>query len=356
MISSTLYFILVLTIVVFIHELGHYLVAKLCGVKIEEFSIGFGLKLFGFKRKNGELWKVSLLPFGGYVKMYGDDNASGTFGYKEKPTDDELKYCLAYKHPFKKILVASAGPLMNLLLAFVLFFAVFATKGVSRILPIITSVEKNSIAEKIGLKANDKILSINGYKIEIFKDVGKALNAIIGNDIEVKIARIVKDSNNKDVEKKFSFKGKYSSGSILGVLGDKIEYKKVSLGGAIMASFNEIYDISSSTCRAFGNIFLKHKTKSIGGPITIAKQSAKAGKKGAVQLLYFIALISMSLGIINIMPIPLLDGGHVLFSFIELVSKKRIPNKVYKIAMYIGIAIVGFLMVLGFFNDIFIHR
>ena len=356
MILSTLYFILVLTIVVFIHELGHYLVAKLCGVKIEEFSIGFGTKLFGWKRKNGELWKVSLLPFGGYVKMYGDDNASGTFGYKENPTEEELKYCLAYKHPLKKIFVASAGPLMNLLLAVVLFFSIFSTKGVVKILPVITSVEKNSIAEKIGIRANDKILSINGYKIEIFKDVRKALDTITGDNIEVKIARNAKNKHGKDVEEMLYLKGKYTAGAILGILGGKTEYTKVSLRQAIIASFHEVYDICSSSGRAFGNIFLKHKTKNIGGPITIAKQSVKAGKQGVNQLLYFIALISMSLGVINIMPIPLLDGGHVLFSFIELTLRKRIPNRIYKIAMYMGIVIVGFLMILGFFNDIFIHR
>lgn len=356
MILSALYFIFVLTIVVFVHEFGHYFVAKLCGVRIDEFSIGFGTKLFGFKRKNGELWKVSLLPLGGYVKMFGDDNASGTFGYKENPTKDELKYCLAYKHPFKKILVASAGPLMNLILAFILFFSVFATKGVFRIQPIITSIEKNSVAERIGLRINDRVLSINDHNINVFKDIGNALNNINGDKINVKVIRLEKDENEKESEKIHNLTGAYSTGSILGVLGDKMEYKKVSFGKAILASYNEIYDICSSTGRAFGNIFLKHKTKSIGGPITIAKQSAKAGKKGLVQLLYFTALISISLGMINIMPIPLLDGGHVLFSFIELITRRKIPNKVYKIAMYIGIAIVSFLMVLGFFNDIFIHR
>ena len=124
MILSALYFILVLTIVVFVHEFGHYFVAKLCGVKIEEFSIGFGTKLFGWKRKNGELWKVSLLPFGGYVKMYGDDNASGTFGYKENPTEEELKYCLAYKHPLKKNICSQCGTIDEFVIScrFIFFY------------------------------------------------------------------------------------------------------------------------------------------------------------------------------------------------------------------------------------------
>ena len=160
---DVLYFIPVIIVVVLVHELGHYFVAKKCGVKILEFALGFGPKVVGFKRKNGEMWKICLFPLGGYVKMFGDDNASGAFGYKQNPSEEEISFSLTYKSPLKKILVAFAGPFMNILLAFVLFSSVFAFKGKPNAEPVIVRISKNSLADRIGLHVNDKIVSINSH-------------------------------------------------------------------------------------------------------------------------------------------------------------------------------------------------
>lgn len=349
MLTNILYFVIVLTIVVFIHELGHYIVAKKCGVKILEFSIGFGKKLFGKKLKNGEEWKVSLLPLGGYVKMFGDDNASGAFGYKDNPTEEDLKYSMVYKHPIKKILIAFAGPFMNIALAFVLFFCLFSIKGIHKIEPVITQIQAKSLAEDIGLKVNDKIVSINNYNIAYFQDIGEGLkNNSKNNELKMEIIR---DGKNIKILKK-----DYKKGTLLGVIGDKVIYEKTDLFTALKYSFSELANITKVTCFGFLNMIIHHNTKNIGGPITIAKQSAKAGKNGIPSFVYFIALLSISLGVINLFPIPLLDGGYILFSFIELIIRRKIPNNIYKFTMYLGLCIVAFLMLVGIFNDLFIHK
>ncbi len=348
MLADILYFVVVLTIVVFVHELGHYIIAKKCGVKILEFSIGFGKKLFGKKFKNGEEWKVSLLPFGGYVKMFGDDNASGAFGYKDNPTKEDLKYSMVYKHPMKKILIAFAGPFMNIVLSFILFFCLFSTKGIQKIEPIITQIQATSLAEKIGLKVNDTLVSINDYNISYFQDISKGLKNSKNNQLKIEIIR-----NGKNIK---IFKDDYKTGTLLGISGDKVLYEKTNLSTALKYSFDELINITKATCSGFWNMVVHYNTKNIGGPITIAKQSAKAGKNGIPSFVYFIALLSISLGIVNLLPIPLLDGGYILFSFIELIMRKKIPNYIYKTAMYIGLCIVAMLMLIGIFNDLFINR
>ena len=347
MLLNLLYFSIEILIIVFVHEFGHYIVAKKFGVKIIEFSIGFGRQIFSYKNKAGEIFKICLLPFGGYVKMFGDNNASGSFGYKQKPTKDDLKYSMAYKHPIKKILISFAGPFMNILLAFILFVGLFTIKGIHKVEPIITQISSKSIAENIGLKIGDRIISINNYNIDNFNDIRRAITKTIDNELKIKIER-----NNKQID----LNTKYHKVSILGIAGDRIVYKKTTPINAIQEAFNEVWLLSKTTCIGFINMIIHHNTNSIGGPISIAKQSTKAAKTGVSSFIYFIAIISISLGVINLFPIPLLDGGHILFSLIELIINKKIPNKIYKISLYLGLIVVGFLIFIGFFNDIFIHR
>ena len=345
---TTLYFIIVLTIVVFIHELGHFLVAKSFGVKIVEFSIGMGRKLFGFKDKDGCDWSVRLLPVGGYVQMYGDDNASSFNAYKENPTEDELKYSLQYKHPLKKIAVAFAGPFMNFVLAFVLFFATLVFQGKPVAEPIIYKVSKDSYAEKSGIRAGDKIIAINGKKIVNFNDI--VLNLQGNKNKKNKIELIRKG-------KTIYVNAQYKKNELFGIQGNKIKYDKIPVSSSIKESFNMVYDLSVKTGKAFWNMFA-HQTgfKNIGGPIGIAKESAKAGELGFWTFVYFIALISVALGATNLIPIPVLDGGQMVISFFEFITRRRISNFVYKILAYIGLGFVIALMGLGFVNDLFINR
>lgn len=362
--STLCYFIIVLTIIVFVHEFGHFFVARKCGVKIEEFAIGMGKKLFGYKDKNGVLWKFCLFPVGGYVRMYGDDNASSFGGYSENPTADELKYSLIYKHPLKKILVAFAGPFMNFVLAFILFLFLFSAHGKPTAKPIIGEISKSSQAEKAGILPNDTILSINGTKIETFNDIRKNLQLAKNtngkdsqNNVSMEIIRQLKTTNKLQKPQTMQLNFKFNQNEPFGITGKTLQYQKISFFSAISESCATICNITAGTAKALWNIIVhQHGMKNIGGPIAIARESAKAGHNGFWAFLYFIALISVSLGAINLIPIPMLDGGHVFINFVELVSRRKFSNFAYKIFVIIGIAFIAFLMGLGFINDIFINR
>ena len=342
------YFIVVLTIIVFVHEFGHFIVAKKCGVKIEEFSIGMGRKLFGFKDKSGVLWKFCCLPIGGYVKMYGDDNVSSFGGYSDNPSEDDLKYSLIYKHPLKKVAVAFAGPFMNFVLAIILFFAVFSIRGKPVSKPIVSGVVKNSQAEKAGVLVGDKILLINGRKIKTFNDIRFQLQYSSGKKL---VLDIIRD------DKTLKLETEYNKNEQFGVMSDKVDYKQCSLSQALNESVSSVVNITVKTMQAVWNIvFHQIGLKNIGGPIAIAKESAKAGNSGFLAFIYFIGLISVSLGAINLLPVPLLDGGHVVVNLAEFITRKRLSNFAYRIFVYIGLSFIILLMGLGFINDLFINR
>ena len=348
MLLTIFYFIVVLTIIVFVHEFGHFIVAKKCGVKIEEFSIGMGKKLFGFKDKSGVLWKFCCLPIGGYVKMYGDDNVSSFGGYSDNPSEDDLKYSLIYKHPLKKVAVAFAGPFMNFVLAIILFFAVFSIRGKPVSKPIVSGVVKSSQAEKAGVLVGDKILLINGHKIKTFNDIRFQLQYSSGKKLAIDVLR-----NNKIVK----LNTQYNKKEPFGVMSDKVDYKQCSLLQALNESVVGVVDITVKTMQAVWNVvYHQIGLKNIGGPIAIAKESAKAGNSGILAFIYFIGLISVSLGAINLLPVPLLDGGHVVVNLVEFITRRRLSNFAYKIFVYIGLSFIILLMGLGFVNDLFINR
>jgi len=342
------YFIIVLTIIVFVHEFGHFYVAKKCGVKIIEFAIGMGQKLFSKKDKEGVEWKFCLLPIGGYVKMYGDDNATSFGGYSKNPSEDELKYAMVYKHPIKKIAIAFAGPFMNFLLACFLFFFVFVFQGKPVVEPVISQVIKNSYAEKSGVLQGDKVLSINGVKIKTFNDIGFYLQYSGNKTSQLEVLR-----NGKNI----TLLAEYNKNDVFGIKGDKVKYQKISILTALAESFVSVYNITTKTFQALWNLIIHQRgLKNIGGPIAIAKESAKAGNNGFWSFLYFIGLISVSLGAINLLPVPMLDGGHIFINLFEFFSRRRFGNLAYKIFVYIGITFIVVLMSLGFINDIFINR
>ncbi len=349
--SGAFYFVLVLLILVFIHEFGHYFVAKKCGVRIEEFSIGMGKKLFGFKDKSGTEWKICCLPIGGYVKMYGDDNASSFGGYSENPSKELLQYSLIYKHPLKKIAVAFAGPFVNLVFAFLLFFCIFAIKGLPTFLPIVGDVKTNSIAEKVGIKKGDEIISINGKRIKTFYDIGRNLNT---KGLNIEVARI----GGKKME--FSIKN-FGKNQQLGISGnavfENVLYEKIGFLSAVKYGWSSMFSLSVETFKVvFNMVFHQSGIHKVGGPIAIAKESSKAGKKGFWSFCYFLALLSVSLGAINLLPIPMLDGGHILINSIELITRRKFGNFAYKIFVAVGLVFISSLMLIGFVNDIFFRN
>ena len=351
MLIGALYFILVLLILVFIHEFGHYFVAKKCGVKIEEFSIGMGKKLFGFKDKSGTEWKICCLPIGGYVKMFGDDNASSFGGYSENPSKELLQYSLIYKHPLKKIAVAFAGPFVNLVFAFLLFTFIFTIKGLPTFLPIVGDVKVNSVADKIGIKKGDKIISINGKRIKTFYDIGRNLNT---KDLNIEVSR----TGGKKME--FSIKN-FGKNQQLGISGnavfENVLYEKIGFLSAVKYGWSSMFSLSVETFKVvFNMVFHQSGIHKVGGPIAIAKESSKAGKRGFWSFCYFLAILSVSLGAINLLPIPMLDGGHILINSIELITRRKFGNFAYKIFVVVGLVFISSLMLIGFVNDIFFRN
>ena len=347
-IFTIFYFVIVLTVIVFVHEFGHFYVAKKCGVKIIEFSIGMGKKLISKKDKDGVEWKFCLFPVGGYVKMYGDDNATSFGGYSKNPSQDELKYSMIYKHPLKKTAIAFAGPFMNLLLAFILFFSVFVFKGAPIVNPVVVNVLQNSYAQEAGVLAGDRILSINKNKIKTFNDIRFYLQYSGGKKLQIEVLR-----NNKHIV----LYTNYNKNDTFGISGGDIQYTKLSFYSAFKESLFYVKNITLKTFQALWNLIIHQRgLKNIGGPIAIAKESAKAGNDGFWSFLYFIGLISVSLGAINLLPIPMLDGGHIFINLCEFFSRRRFGNLAYKIFVYIGISFIVALMGLGFINDIFINR
>ena len=352
---SAVYFIILLTIIVFVHEFGHYYVAKKCGVKIEQFSIGMGKKLFGFTDKNGVEWKFCLFPIGGYVQMYGDKDASSFGGYSKNPSKEMLKYSLLYKHPAKKIAIAFAGPFMNFVLAFCLLFFVFFAHGKPVIKPVIGKVLSGSYAEKSGILPDDKILSVNGIEVKDFRDMpllmkNEKMKNEKNDNINLQVLR-----NNKTL----NLKAQYNIGETFGISSKigEVKYEKVGLLNSAKDSCFIIKDISVKTFKAIYNIVVHQKgLKSVGGPIAIAKAGAEAGRSGFWAFVFFMAIISVGLGAVNLLPVPMLDGGHIFVNFIELITRRKFGNLAYKIFVIVGIGFISCLMALGFINDLFINR
>lgn len=345
MILSFLVFLLVICSVVIIHEFGHYSAAILCGVHVEEFSIGFGKAIKSFVDKNKTKWSVRLIPLGGYVKMKGDTNVASFSNskndIKKLPKDD-----VNSKTPLQKCFMSAAGPLSNFLVAIIIFLFIFVKEGEIMISPVIETVLINSVAHKAGLKEGDLIKSIDGHKIQDFRDIKKALMLSTDKEIELiytryNVKNIIKinfpDQNNKQ----------------LGISSSNVKYNKIMFDEAIVKSFGEVYDISKVTLIGLKQIILNQRSiKEIGGPLKIAQYSSKVSKTGLISILNFIAVISVNLGLINIFPIPLLDGGHIFIYSIEMIIRRELPVLVKKSFYYFGIFFIGLLTIVSTYNDI----
>lgn len=339
--------LVVLSALIFFHELGHYLVARYNGVYVEVFSIGFGKKLFSFKAFDTQ-WSISAIPLGGYVKMKGQDDADPT-----KKSFDADSYNT--KTPLQKIAILLAGPFANFLLAFVLYFAI-GLGGPKALSPVIGDVVKESPAELAGLKTNDRIQSINGVEITTWNDMAEHIASAEGT-IAVKILR------NGYIES-IALTPKMSETTDM--YGDKIQRKMIGIGSAgvtheLDLNFSQTLSYAyEQTLFASTMIFTGLKklivgevpTKDLGGVISIVKLTSDATSAGWMSVLFFAALISVNLGVLNLLPIPALDGGHIMFNLYEFFTK-RAPNEeiLLKLTMA-GWVILLSLMGLGIYNDI----
>ncbi len=355
-------FVLVLSVVVVIHELGHYLVGRWCHVKVDAFSLGFGPELFGFTNKRGERWKVCAIPLGGYVKFYGDEDAASlpdeaTLA-KMKPT--ERAQTLPGRPLAQRAAVVAAGPFANFLLAIVIFFVLFATIGRPVISPIIDEIQPESAAQIAGLQVGDKVLKIDGTTIESFGQLQRVVTFNAETPLQFVVQRGDKSFNVVVTPKLKQEKDSFGAPQRIGLIGVKRNIQKsdvltapMPVGTAFVESLKETWFIVDRTFAFIGGMISgKESSKQLGGPLRIAQASGEAASFGIISTIQLIALLSVSIGLLNLFPIPLLDGGHLVFYAVEAIRGKPLSERAQEWSFRIGFGFVIFLMLFSTFNDI----
>jgi len=356
-------FIILITVVVFIHEYGHYYFAKRYGVAVTDFSIGFGKEMFGFNDKSGTRWKFCLIPLGGYVKFFGDRNVFSQAEQEEilkKYKKDDQEKLFIIKPLYQRALIVAGGPLANFLLAILIFSCIYMFVGKDFTPAKIEEVTIESPAEQAGLKKNDIIISINGNKVESILEISTFINTTSSEKINIKVLRNEKEitfiaqPNIVDANDAFgnSIKKKII-GIKIGPANDEFNREKLGPAKAIYYSFKEVWFVSKTTIEFIGSLFQgKGDTSQLGGPIKIAKISGQVMELGLLAFFSTIAYISISLGLINLFPIPLLDGGHLMFFLFEKILGRPLEQKTQEGFFRIGLFLLLSLMFFTTFNDL----
>jgi regulator of sigma E protease len=347
-------FLFVLTIIVFFHELGHFLVARLCGVKVLVFSIGFGPELFGFYDRHGTRWKISAIPLGGYVKFFGDENEASAPASQETlaaMTEEERKQSFPGQPVGNRAAVVAAGPITNFILAIVVFAGVFMAVGKTTVLPRIGSVQPDSPAATAGFKPGDVIVSIDDAKIDDFSDVQRIVSFSAGTPLTVVVDRGGALNTLKVTPAEQGKRG------VLGIVRsnepDVVRTESVTPLQAVQLGAGRTWLVVSTSLTYLRDVVLqKQSADQIGGPITIARLSGEVAKMGFSPLLELVALLSASVGLLNLFPIPLLDGGHLMFYAIEVIQGRPLSARSQEVAFKIGLAIVSMLMIFVMSNDL----
>jgi regulator of sigma E protease len=355
-------FLFVLTIVVFFHELGHFLVARWCGIRVMVFSIGFGPELIGFTDRHGTRWKLAAIPLGGFVKFFGDENAASVPNSEAVAGMNaaERQQSFFHKTVAQRAAVVAAGPIANFLLAIVIFAAVFGLYGRQISTPRVDSVQPGSVAAQAGFQTGDLIVSIDGRAIDSFSDMQRIVGSSANQRLEFVIdrggARQTLTAVPALKEIKDSFGGTHRVG-VLGVSrstnpGD-VKVERVGPLSAVAMGFEETWFVVERTMNYIAGVIVgRESADQLGGPIRIAQVSGQVATAGFVALMHLAAVLSVSIGLLNLFPIPLLDGGHLLFYAIEAARGRPLSERAQEIGFRIGLAIVLMLMVFATFNDI----
>ena len=363
MLNSILPFIVLILVVVFIHEYGHYYFAKKYGVMVTDFSIGFGKELFGWNDKSGTRWKICWIPLGGYVKFFGDRNVFSQSDQEElikKYSEEERKKLFILKPLYQRSLIVAAGPIANFILAVVIFLFIYMFIGKDFTPAVINEVQKDSPAEVAGLMKNDVILEIDGTEVKSILDVSKLITMSTSDFIDFKVSRYDQDvllkvkPNIVETEDNLGNKiNKRIIGIMLGPYNNKINHVKLGPAKALYYSLNEVYFVSISSLKYLGSILTGSGDSSqLGGPIRIAKITGQVAEFGIVPFLSIMAYISISLGLINLFPIPLLDGGHLMFYGFEKILGRPLSQKTQEGFFRIGMFLLLFIMFFATYNDL----
>ena len=355
-------FLFVLSLVVFFHELGHFLVARWCGVRVLVFSIGFGPELIGFNDRHGTRWKISAIPLGGFVKFFGDENAASVPDKARLAAMDaqERADSFMFQPVAKRAAIVVAGPLANFLLAIVIFAGVFMLYGKQTMSARVDSVQPDSAAAEAGFKTGDVVVAINGRPIENFTEMQRVVSGSAGDTLSVIVDR---EGNRLVLQAKPALKEvKDNFGNVqhIGVLGisrsmapEDLKLHPVAPPQAVVMAVQETWSVIERTLGYIGGVIAgREAANQLGGPIRIAQMSGQVASFGFVPLIQLAAVLSVSIGLLNLFPIPLLDGGHLLFYIIEGIRGRPLSERAQEVGFRIGLAIVLMLMIFATFNDI----
>ncbi len=355
-------FLFVLTIVVFFHELGHFLVARWYGVRVLVFSIGFGPELFGFNDRYGTRWKVSAIPLGGYVKFFGDENAASVPDQAAiaAMSDTDRKVSFVHQKVGPRAAIVVAGPVANFILAIVIFAAAAMIYGRQSTLPRVDTVQPNSAAAAAGFQPGDVVQSINGRAIRSFSDMQRIVSFSAGEQLAVVVERGGTQVTLKAVPALQDVKDNFGNTHRMGVLGitrslaaDEVRFERVGFVTAVGIGFTETWSLVDQTMTYIWRIFAgRASADQLGGPIMIAQMSGQVASVSFSLLVQFVAMISVSIGLLNLFPVPLLDGGHLLFYSIEAARGRPLSERAQEYGFRIGMALVLMLMVFATYNDI----
>ena len=363
MLNFIIPFIILILVVVFVHEYGHYYFAKKYGVGVTDFSIGFGKELFGWNDKSGTRWKICFIPLGGYVKFFGDRNVFSQADHEKilsKYNKEDQKKLFVTKPLYQRSLIVAAGPLANFLLAIFIFFSIYTFVGKDFTPAMIDEVKKESPAFVAGLKKNDIIYSIDGNKVNSILDVSKYITVSTAEYIDFTVLRFDQKINLKvrpnlvPSEDNLGNKiNKRMIGIKLTPFNNEINHVKLGPTKALYYAINEVYFVSISSLKYLGMMLTgTGDTSQLGGPIRIAKVTGQVAEFGFVPFLSIMAYISISLGLVNLFPIPLLDGGHLMFYGFEKVLGRPLSQKTQEGFFRIGMFLLLSLMFFTTFNDL----
>lgn len=355
-------FLSVLTVVVFFHELGHFSIARLCGVRVETFAIGFGREIFGWNDSKGTRWKVCLLPLGGYVKFWGDDSAASTPDGEllDRMTPAQRAVSFHHKSLAQKFSVVAAGPVANFILGIVILTLLFSVIGRVVSSSRVDIVQPGSAAEQAGFLPGDVVRTINGRKIQDFADLQRNVMLAAGESLEIEIERAGLPLTLIAVPRSEEFTDQFGNVQRRGLLGvvhtnapaDQVLQRENPLI-ALSLAVKETYFIVEQTFVYIGRVFAgKEGADQMGGPLRIAQISGQMAQVSLAALIHLTAVLSVSIGLINLLPVPMLDGGHLFFYVVEAVIRRPVNAKVLDFSYRIGFALVITLMIFVTWNDL----
>ncbi|MGB7285588.1 MAG: RIP metalloprotease RseP [Salaquimonas sp.] len=355
-------FLGVLTVVVFFHELGHFMVARWNKVKVDAFSVGFGPELLGFNDRQGTRWKLCAIPLGGYVKFYGDADGASTpdFERAAEMTEEEREGSFLHKRVGQRAAVVAAGPIANFILAIVIFSLSFVFIGRFVSDPIVSDVVENSAAQAAGFQKGDLVLEIDGKPIEAFSDIARIVAPNPERELLVTIKRNGATQQLAVIPARQEREDRFGNKNDVGIIGimnspSQTDGRVVKSGPveAVGQAVGETWFIISSTIYYVKDIIIGHQSADqLGGPIRIAKVSGEVATLGWGALINLAAILSVSIGLLNLFPIPMLDGGHLVFYALEAVRGKPVGERAQEIGFRIGMTMVLMLMVFATWNDI----